>query len=459
MSQLEETTSKQSNQKPNVLPEGITDPCVHCGFCLPTCASYRVLGTEMDSPRGRIHTLKAIEKGELTMDSTIASHFDSCLGCFACVSACPSGVRYDQLIEATRPELNKNSLRTPCQNLFRKLLLQILPYPKRLRTLLQPVRGYANTPFQKLARSFALTRLLGPQVEAMEALLPPLSPENFLDNFEVLHPPHGERRGRVGLMLGCVQRCFDPSVNHATLSVLQANGFEVVIPSDQGCCGAVTHHQGQLQQTRSLAEALIKSFKAVIGPGKPGGAEPLEAVLVAASGCGHTMKSYGALLQNNQGFEVPVLDVHEFLIAKGLSKQFLEKLEPLSHPDGQIAEPDKPLLVAYHDACHMIHGQGISKEPRDLLQMIPNLQLKEALEAGVCCGSAGIYNLVQPTEAAELGRIKVEDLKRTGSELIASANIGCTLQLRRHLNNCLSVAHPMELLAYSSGLHQPPRFQ
>ena len=413
-----------------------TDPCVHCGFCLPTCASYRVLGTEMDSPRGRIHTLKAIEAGEMELDATVASHFDSCLGCFACVSACPSGVRYDQLIEATRPKLNTAELRSPWQHTFRQLLLAVLPYPKRLRTLLAPLRAYAGGPLQTLVRRSGLTRLLGPQLEAMEALLPPLAAEGFADRFPLVTPATGERRGRVGLVLGCVQRCFDPQVNGATLAVLQANGFEVVIPADQGCCGAVSHHQGQMEQTRSLASDLVRSFEEAAGP------EGLDALLVAASGCGHTMKAYGELLSDEQSsLSCPVLDVHEFLAERGLSEPFRASLQPLA------------ITVAYHDACHMIHGQGISSEPRALLRMIPELQLREATEAGVCCGSAGIYNLVQPQEAAELGQLKVEDLSRTGASVIASANIGCTLQLRRHLQqDGPKVLHPMELLARAADL-------
>ena len=430
------------------LPEGVTDPCVHCGFCLPTCASYRVLGTEMDSPRGRIHTLKAIAAGELEMNATVAGHFDSCLGCFACVSACPSGVRYDQLIEATRPRLNQPELRTPWQTSFRKLLLAVLPYPRRLRALLTPLRAYAGTPLQKLARSSGALKLLGPQLQAMEALLPPLAEEGFADRFAPVNPAVGARRGRVGLVLGCVQRCFDPAVNAATVAVLQANGFEVVIPKEQGCCGAASHHQGQMEQTRELAADLVRRFQ------HAGGAEQLDAVLVAASGCGHTLKAYGEILgDSSHSFACPVQDVHEFLAEQGLNPGFQASLKPLQHADGSPASAARPLTVAYHDACHMIHGQGITGQPRQLLQAIPHLQLREATEAGVCCGSAGIYNLVQPEEAAELGRIKVDDLTGTGAELIASANIGCTLQLRRHLTTEGSeVGHPMELLAKSAGL-------
>ena len=426
-----------------------TDPCVHCGFCLPTCASYRVLGTEMDSPRGRIHALKAIEAGELELDATTASHFDSCLGCFACVSACPSGVRYDELIEATRPKLNAPELRSPAQRAFRKLLFALLPYPQRLRAALTPLRAYAGTPLQGLARWSGLTRLLGPQLEAMDQLLPPLQPEAFRDGLPLVVPAQGERRARVGLVLGCVQRLFDPDVNAATLEVLTANGVEVVIPPSQGCCGAVTHHQGELEQTRELANSLIESFRAVVGPGKAAGPEPLDAVLVAASGCGHTLKHYDRLLESDQGvaFASQVRDVHQFLAELGLSEAFQAGLGPLSHSDGQPASADNPVVVAYHDACHMLHGQGISAEPRQLLRAIPHLQLREATEAGVCCGSAGIYNLVQPEEAAALGEIKAADLRGTGAEVVASANIGCTMQLRRHLGEGPRVAHPLQLLA------------
>ena len=264
-----------------------TDPCVHCGFCLPSCASYLALGSEMDSPRGRIHALKAIEAGELTLDATVAGHFDSCLGCLACVSACPSGVRYDQLIEATRPRLNAPELRSPAQQLWRRLLFGLLPYPTRLRALLQPLRAYAGTPLQGLVRGMGLTKVLGPQLAAMEQLLPPLSTDSFSDRLPQVIPAVGERRYRVGLLLGCVQRVFDPAVNAATAQVLAANGIEVVVPPGQGCCGAVTHHQGEEAQTRELAQALIGSFN---------GAGPLDAVLVSASGCGHSLKAYGRLL-------------------------------------------------------------------------------------------------------------------------------------------------------------------
>jgi len=435
-----------------------TDPCVHCGFCLPTCASYRALGTEMDSPRGRIHALKAIEAGEQQLDAVTASHFDSCLGCFACVTACPSGVRYDALLEATRPKLNAPELRNPAQRAFRRLLFALLPYPQRLRTALAPLRGYAGGGLQQLARRSGLTGLLGPQLQALEQLLPPLSPEGFADRWPAVVPANGPRRARVGLVLGCVQRVFDPGVNAAAVRVLTANGIEVVIPPQQGCCGAVTHHQGEEAHTQQLARDLIDSFDAVVGPGKAGGPEPLDAVLVAASGCGHTLKGYGRILNSSagEGFAAQVRDIHEFLADLGLSDDFQRQLQPLPHGDGTPANQNRPLRVAFHDACHMLHGQGIQAQPRQLLRQIPHLELREPLEAGVCCGSAGIYNLVQPQEAASLGRLKADDLAATQADCVASANIGCSLQIQRHLTEAQhpqSVAHPIELLdrSYTAG--------
>ena len=453
------------------------DPCVHCGFCLPTCASYRVLASEMDSPRGRIHTLKAIEAGELELDATVARHFDSCLGCFACVTACPSGVRYDQLIEATRPKLNAPALRSPAQRAFRRLLFSLLPYPQRLRAVLAPLRAYAGGPLQGLARRSGLTRLFGPQIEAMERLLPPLPQEAFQQSWPVVVPARGERRHRVGLVLGCVQRLFDPAVNAAAIELLCANGIDVVIPPSQGCCGAVTHHQGELEQTRQLATDLMASFESVVGPGRAAGPEPLEAVLVAASGCGHTLKAYGHLLEQGRAarstaagqgdareadgsitaaadrFAASVADIQEFLAKVGLSESFRASLQPLRHPDGEPASAQRPLLLAYHDACHMLHSQGMSRQPRELLRHIPHVRLVEAMEAGVCCGSAGIYNLVQPEEAAELGRLKAADLAGTGAAIAVSANIGCSLQIRRHLeerDSPLPVLHPVQLLMRSA---------
>jgi glycolate oxidase iron-sulfur subunit len=256
----------------------------------------------------------------------------------------------------------------------------------------------------------------------------------------------------VGLVLGCVQRLFEPAVNSAAVKVLAANGIEVVIPPDQGCCGAVTHHQGELAQTRELAASLMASFEAVIGPGGVAGPEPLDALLVAASGCGHTLRQYDKLLDVAHPLLGRVADIQEFLDAVGLSEEFQAALRPLTHDDGQPASADRPIELVYHDACHQLHGQGLQAQPRRLLGRIPHVRIREATEAGVCCGSAGIYNLVQPEEATELGRIKAADLCGTGAELAVSANIGCTLQIRQAMETTgrpLPVLHPLQLLERS----------
>ena len=322
------------------LPEGAADPCVHCGFCLPTCASYRVLANEMDSPRGRIHTLRAIEAGEIEMDAVVASHFDTCLGCYACVTACPSGVRYDQLIEATRPKLKNTGQRNQWQITFRKFLLQLLPYPSRVRLILNPLRAYTGTELQRIARIIGVNRLFGPEIEAMERLLPKITAEHLVDELPTINKATAPMRGRVSLLLGCVQRCFDPAVSVATVKVLQANGFEVIVPKNQGCCGAVSHHRGNGTNSR-LANELINCMNSISGK--------IDAVVVSASGCGHTMKEYGKILMGrfNSSHQSRT---YRSLAGHGLAEEFLKCLNPF------------PRIVAIHDACHMIHGQNISED-------------------------------------------------------------------------------------------------
>ena len=418
------------------------DPCVHCGFCLTTCASYRVLGTEADSPRGRIHLLKAVAAGDVTLPA-VASHFESCLGCYACVSACPAGIRYDALIAKVRPQLAETGERTPWQRLLRSALFALLPYPARLRRLLAPLRLYGGSWLQRLARQSHLTHLFGPEIAAMERLLPPLSTASFHDPFSVVTPAQGPRRARVGLVLGCVQRLFDPEVNQAAVRLLTANGIEVVVPPGQGCCGAVTDHQGETRHTRQLAADLMSAFAAVIGPDQPAGDTPLDAILVAAAGCGHTLKQYGRIGSAEAGyseagsaFAAKVRDLQEFLVEISLTAP----LHPLA---------PQPLRAVYHDPCHLIHGQGISDEPKQLLAAIPGLTLVSPLDAGVCCGSAGIYNIVQPAIAGELGVRKCADLQATGAQLCISSNIGCSLQLQASMvaaSGSLPILHPAQLL-------------
>ncbi len=414
----------------------LIDACVHCGFCLSTCPSYRVIGKETDSPRGRIYLMDGVNEGEIPLSAATVEHFDSCLGCLACVTTCPSGVRYDKLIESTRQQVERNHARSLPERLIRQLIFTLFPYPQRLRALLRPMNWYQQTGLQTVVRSLNLLPKLSPQLAAMEAMLPAIPPEAFANGIPALNPAQGDRRYRVGMLLGCVQRLFNPAVNAATLRVLTANGCEVVVPPSQGCCAALTHHQGQEAQTQTLARQLIDSFAD----------SDVEYILINASGCGHTLKEYGSILADDPAyrdkaaaFAAKVRDVQEFLAEVGLTAP----LSPLQ---------DEPLPLVYQDACHMIHGQKISLQPRQLLRQIPGVQLREPLDAALCCGSAGVYNILQPEVANELGRQKVQNLTNTGATAIASANIGCFVQISRHLalqNLEVPVLHPMQLLDYS----------
>ncbi len=414
----------------------LIDSCVHCGFCLSTCPSYRVIGKEMDSPRGRIYLMDAVNEGEISLSDATVQHFDSCLGCLACVTACPSGVQYDKLISATRHQVERNYPRSLPDRFLRQLIFSLFPYPGRLRFLLAPLLVYQKLGFSKFVRATGLLKKVSPQLAAMESILPAVTLKSFQDNLPTLIPAQGKKRYRVGMILGCVQRLFFSPVNEATVRVLTANGCEVVIPQSQGCCAALPEHQGQEEQAQALARQMIDSFADT----------EVDAVIINAAGCGHTLKEYGHMLRDDpdyrdkaQQFASKVKDVQEFLATVGLTAA----LSPIS---------DRPLNLVYQDACHLLHGQKISVQPRQLLRQIPGVKLIEPLDAALCCGSAGVYNLLHPEVAEELGQQKVENLLNTGADLIASANPGCTLQISKHLQlqgQDIAIAHPMELLDYS----------
>ena len=414
----------------------LIDSCVHCGFCLATCPSYRVIGTEMDSPRGRIYLMDAINKGEATIDTATSQHFDSCLGCLACVSTCPSGVQYDKLLADLRPQIERNQPRTLGDRLIRTLIFNLFPYPHRLRNLLPPLWLYQKSGLQKWLRSQGILKKFAPRLAAMEAILPQITDDSWRDNLPEVIPAQGEKRYRVGMILGCVQRLFFSPVNEATARVLTANGCEVVIPKSQGCCAALPAHQGQEAQAQALARQMIDSFEDL----------ELDAIIINAAGCGHTLKEYGHILRDDseyraqaQAFSNRVKDVQEFLS----SIELTTPLHPLA---------SEKLTIVYQDACHLIHGQKISLQPRQLLRQIPGIQLREPVDASLCCGSAGIYNLLQPDTADELGSQKADNLINTGASLIASPNPGCSLQIQKHLelkDYKVKILHPIELLDYS----------
>ncbi len=400
--------------------------CVHCGFCLPTCPTYLLWGEEMDSPRGRIYLMKEGLEGEPMSDSMV-SHWDACLGCMACVTACPSGVQYDRLIESTRAQVERRHQRTAKDKALRALIFSIFPHPRRLRLLRGPLRGMQRSGLDRLLRRTGLLDRVSPQLAAMERLAPRLGRAERLPEHL---PASGARRAVVGLLTGCVQGAFFPGVNAATARVLQAEGCDVVVPPAQGCCGALSVHNGREAEAQRYARALIDSFEST----------GVERVVVNAAGCGSTMKEYADLLAGDlayadraRAFQDKVRDVTEILAELG----------PVA--------PRHPLevTVAYHDACHLAHAQGVRSQPRELLGAIPGLDLREIADPELCCGSAGIYNILNPEPARELGDRKAANIVATGASLLVTANPGCLMQVAAAIERSghpMAMAHTVEVL-------------
>ncbi|AHY47544.1 Fe-S oxidoreductase [Rubrobacter radiotolerans] len=401
--------------------------CVHCGFCLPACPTYVLFGEEMDSPRGRIYLMN---KGltEEPMNDKMVAHFDNCLGCMACVTACPSGVQYDKLIEATRAQVERRHERSPDDKAFREMIFQLFPYPSRLRAAAAPMRLYKKFGVGEKLRRSGIMGLLPKRLQAMEALLPDLPEEEKIPE---VTPPRGEKRYRVGILTGCVQRVFFSRVNAATVRVLAAEGCEVVAPEGQGCCGALSTHAGREEESLRFAKSTIDTFENL----------DLDYVVINAAGCGSTMKEYGYILRDEpeyaeraERFSASVRDISEFLQEVGTVAE--------RHP--------LPMTVAYHDACHLSHAQGIKAQPRKTLKEIPGLEVKEIKEGDICCGSAGIYNMVQPESASMLGERKAKNVAATGASMLVTSNPGCTLQIQGSLkklgHGMMPARHPMEVL-------------
>lgn len=415
--------------------QDLIDQCVHCGMCLSTCPSYRVISKEMDSPRGRIYLMNAIKNGEAALTEGTTEHFDSCLGCLACVTTCPSGVQYDQLIAATRPQVERNQPRNLWEKFLRFIIFNLFPYPQRLSLFLPFLWLYQVSGLQKLIRAIGILKIL-PRVEAMESILPKINLKSINKKYPDIIPAKTEKRYRVGVILGCVQRLFFDPVNEATIRVLTANGCEVIIPKSQGCCAALPAHQGQENQAQMLAKQMIESFANT----------DVDYIIINAAGCGHTLKEYHHILadipeyaEKAKQFVSKIRDVQEFLIEVGLTANL-------------SAITEEELTIVYQDACHLLHGQKISIQPRQLLRKIPNIKLKEPIDAALCCGSAGVYNMLQPEVANELGQQKVTNLLNTGANLIASPNPGCSLQIQKHLQlqgKQINIMHPIELLDYA----------
>jgi len=407
--------------------EELIDDCVHCGFCLPTCPTYTLWNEEMDSPRGRIVLMRTgLEEGS-ELSAPLVTHLDRCLGCMACVTACPSGVQYDKLIEDARAQVERNWDRPLRERLLRRAIFAVFPHPGRLRALVPAMWLQSKLPVERLERR-PRTRYL--------AQLAGLAPQPKLSDAIARLPQHtparGDKRGSVGFLQGCVQRVLFSGVNQATVDVLAAEGFEVHTPRAPRCCGALQLHSGDDTPARARGRETIAAFA------------DHDVVVVNAAGCGSAMKDYAHVLRDDpewadraEAFAAKVRDVTEFLA----------EVEPRA-PRAPI-EVDK---IAYHDACHLAHAQGVRAQPRDLLRGIPGLDVVDPDGWEICCGSAGIYNLTQPEPAAELGRRKVANLRATGATAIAAANPGCAIQIAAHAEQTgepLTVYHPLELLAQS----------
>jgi glycolate oxidase iron-sulfur subunit len=404
----------------------LIDDCVHCGFCLPTCPTYLLWGEEMDSPRGRIYLMDIGLQGE-AMNDEMVRHFDQCLGCMACVTSCPSGVQYDKLIEATRQQVERRYPRSRRDRAFRALIFRLFPYPRRLRLLRGPLRLYQRSRLGVLLRRAGLLGRLPERVGAMERLLPTVGRAEPLPE---VTPAAGQRRRRVGMLSGCVQRVFFSEVNAATARVLAADGCEVVAPASQGCCGALSLHAGREAEAQAFARDAIAAFEAA----------GVDEVVVNAAGCGSAMKDYGHLLRDDpdwadraKAFSARVRDLSELLAELGP----VAERRPL------------PLTVAWHDACHLAHAQGVRAQPREVLGAVPGLELREVGEGEICCGSAGVYNLVEPEPARELGDRKATNVLATGADLLVTSNPGCLMQIRAAVERRgerLPVAHVAEVL-------------
>jgi glycolate oxidase iron-sulfur subunit len=405
----------------------IIDQCVHCGFCLPVCPTYVLWNEEMDSPRGRIYLMKLAADGKSDMNPQWVSHFDSCLGCMACMTACPSGVDYGKLIEATRAQIERSHHRSIAEKLYRRFIFSTFTRPDRLRMLRLPLLVYQKTGAQALLRRIGILNFLPKKVRAMEALMPELGASEFIPS---VTPAQSSQRRRVGLLLGCVQREFFPQVNAATVRVLAAEGCEVVAPPDQPCCGALLVHAGEEASAVVLARKTIDAFESA----------NVDTIITNAAGCGSNVKEYGHLLRDDPQYAVRA---RAFSLKCKDVTEFLAGLQPRAQRN-----PLK-LRVAYHDACHLQHAQGIRVQPRSLLINIPGIELVEIPESAVCCGSAGIYNLVQPDAANALGDRKAQLIVPLNVDVIATGNPGCLLQLQSALARSgrkIPVVHTIQLL-------------
>jgi glycolate oxidase iron-sulfur subunit len=394
---------------------------------LPVCPTYVLWGQEMDSPRGRIYLMKMASEGAAEMNATWVSHLDSCLGCMACMTACPSGVDYGKLIEATRAQIERKTERPSREKRHRRFMFENFTQPDRLRRMRLPLLLYQKLGLQAVARGLGLLRLLPKKLQTMEALLPKLGRRIAVAE---VTPAVGTKRRRVGLLLGCVQREFFSQVNAATARVLAAEGCEVVAPQEQPCCGALLVHAGEEAAAVELAKRTIDAFERA----------NVETIVTNAAGCGSNVKEYGHLLRDDPAYAER---------ARAFAAKCKDISEVLAGLEPRAKRQRLKLRVAFHDSCHLQHAQGVHLQPRALLSSIPGLELAEIPEAAICCGSAGIFNLVQPEAANELGDRKAHLIEPLNADVVATGNPGCILQMQSALARTglkTPVVHTIQIL-------------
>jgi glycolate oxidase iron-sulfur subunit len=397
--------------------------CVHCGICLPQCPTYRVLGEEMDSPRGRLYLMRAVAEGRLAPTETYTRHLDLCLGCRACETACPAGVPFGSLLETARAEIGERGRRAR-ERWLSRLLFAVFPDPGRLGAALGLACLYQRSGVQAVARRTGVLRRF-PRLAALDALLGPVPEETTPPEYVAAS---GKARGRVGVLTGCVQRHLFPDVTRATIRLLSLAGWHVVVPRAQGCCGALELHAGRLDAFRARAAALAAAF-----PGD------IDWLVTDAAGCGSAIREYGHWLPGSPAARLAgrARDVTELLV------------------DADLALLPQRLTVTYHDACHLAHGQQVRSAPRELLRRIPGLTLVDLRDSDLCCGSAGVYNILQPDMADRLLDLKIARIRETGARVVAAGNAGCLMQIAKGARARgleLEVVHPVTLLARAAGV-------
>ena len=415
--QLIDPDFKRSNE--------ILRACVHCGFCTATCPTYQVLGDELDSPRGRIYLIKDMLENNRIPDARTVKHIDRCLSCLACMTTCPSGVHYMHLIDHARAYINDHYKRPWHDRALRWVLAQVIPYPTRFRLALLGA---------KIARPF-VRFVPDARLRAMISMAPKQVPPVSLNDDPQSFAPIAPKKKRVALMTGCAQRALNTDINDATIRVLRRFGCEVVIPKDQGCCGALTHHMGKVDASHASAEANIRAWMAEIN------GEGLDAIVINTSGCGTTVKDYGYMFR-----DTPL--AQEAATISALAKDISEVLVDLDLPKGD----DKDMTIAYHAACSLQHGQKIKDHPKTLLKHA-GFRVAEPRDPHLCCGSAGTYNLLQPEISGQLKDRKVKTLEAVNPDIIAAGNIGCMMQIGSATS--VPIVHTVELIDWATGGPKP----